>query len=444
MGKDLDDVVVGIDSADNAFFSDVIGNKSDTVGGNSIVSLAKQILSYVGGEASQLRIEKSVSGNAEESGIVNFSISIYDIDAGQIALANIDITAISAVMYKSTGGGAFSSAGITQPTFTKANGLVTCDYTFVTAEWMNGDIYKLVVSGISVTVGADTAYVNAAVWSSPLYEIENIQTAIETIDGFQDVPGADSANNAQIRDVVGNKTDTIAGNSIIALAKQLIGQIGDFAGQTNLQTLLDSLGIPDVAGKNLYTCLITDRLDDATNGLANLKALIDAIQIDLGNYSGQTNLQSLLAALGIPDTAGKPLYTCLITDRLDNATYGLSMLATKAILEPTITSATFSYLDAGGTQDIVEVVNTKKVLVKGIAVDCNTLTQNGTLDFWTKIDGTNYRKIKSVAFTVASDDSVMLDINIEVDDDFKFTWTEGGDEGAARDLPYKLSYEIRN
>ena len=53
---------------------------------------------------------------------------------------------------------------------------------------------------------------------------------------------------------------------------------------------------------------------------------IDAIQTDLGDYSGQTNLQSLLAALGIPDTAAKPLYTCLVTDRLDSGTYGLNAL----------------------------------------------------------------------------------------------------------------------
>jgi len=50
------------------------------------------------------------------------------------------------------------------------------------------------------------------------------------------------------------------------------------------------------------------------------------IKADLGDYSGQENLQTLLAALGIPDISAKPLYTCLVTDRLDNETYGLSPL----------------------------------------------------------------------------------------------------------------------
>ena len=52
------------------------------------------------------------------------------------------------------------------------------------------------------------------------------------------------------------------------------------------------------------------------------------LKADIGDFSGQTNLQTLLAALGIPDVAAKPLYTCLITDRLDNATYGLSAIHT--------------------------------------------------------------------------------------------------------------------
>jgi len=52
------------------------------------------------------------------------------------------------------------------------------------------------------------------------------------------------------------------------------------------------------------------------------------IKADLGDFSAQTHLQTLLAALGIPDVSAKDLYTLLVTDRLDNGTYGLSQLAT--------------------------------------------------------------------------------------------------------------------
>lgn|SRR4030065_553254 len=104
----------------------------------------------------------------------------------------------------------------------------------------------------------------------------------------------------------------------------------------------------------------------------------------------------------------------------------------------------YTYTNAGGTQSIQEVSNILKIRVKGIIVDCTNLTQNGTLGFWAKVDGINYRQLKTASFTVASDDSIMLNIDLDCNYDFKFTWTEGGDEGADRALPFQLSYEINN
>lgn len=113
-------------------------------------------------------------------------------------------------------------------------------------------------------------------------------------------------------------------------------------------------------------------------------------------------------------------------------------------INPQITSGTYSYLDAGGTQDIVEVTNTSGNICKiiGITVDCNVLTQNGTLGLMIKVDSSNYREVAKTSFTVASDDSCSLFANIYTENAFKFTWLEGADEGAARDLPYEMSYEI--
>ena len=45
------------------------------------------------------------------------------------------------------------------------------------------------------------------------------KAAIDTIDGMQDVPSQDSADNVVARDVIGNKTDTVGGNSLVALNK---------------------------------------------------------------------------------------------------------------------------------------------------------------------------------------------------------------------------------
>jgi hypothetical protein len=56
--------------------------------------------------------------------------------------------------------------------------------------------------------------------------------ALTTLTNDQNVPTADSAANTLIRDAVGNKTDTVAGNSLIALNKKEIANIGDASGDT--------------------------------------------------------------------------------------------------------------------------------------------------------------------------------------------------------------------
>jgi hypothetical protein len=69
-------------------------------------------------------------------------------------------------------------------------------------------------------------------------------------------------------------------------------------------------------------------LTNVNYGLSALKTLIDLVQSNIGSFQGQTNLKTLLQALGIPDTNLKSLYTCLVTDRLDNANFGLANLKT--------------------------------------------------------------------------------------------------------------------
>ena len=44
------------------------------------------------------------------------------------------------------------------------------DYRFLAAEWTAGDVYKIVVTGIEATVGGDTAYIPAMVWSNLIVE----------------------------------------------------------------------------------------------------------------------------------------------------------------------------------------------------------------------------------------------------------------------------------
>ena len=50
--------------------------------------------------------------------------------------------------------------------------------------------------------------------------------ATGVVDAFHVVPTKDSAENAVMSDVVGNKDDTVAGDSLIAIAKQNVAAIG--------------------------------------------------------------------------------------------------------------------------------------------------------------------------------------------------------------------------
>jgi len=691
--------------------------KAETTG--DIESKIDDIITILGGAAIQLRTEQSVAGTVEENGVMGFGISLIDVDAGAIASADINITAISAVLEKSAGGAAFSSAGITQPTFLKANGLVSCNYQFATAEWEIGDIYKLAVSGITCTVGGDTAYVKTMIWSNMVMEQKNVETlvntiitnvgnpsghtltsltaklgndtstlkarldaidtALTTIDDYVDTEvaaikavtdalpdaGALTTINTNINTIntnvgdaaahtltslvakLGNDTSTLKArldaidtalttiddyvDTEVAAIKAVTDAIPDAGALTTINTNINTANtnIGDASAHTLTSLVakfgndtatlkarldaidtalttiddyvdteiaaikaVTDALPDAGalttintninttntnlgdaaahtltslvakfgNDTATLKARLDAIDTalttiddyidteiaaikaisdalpdagalttintninttntNLGDAAAHT-LTSLVAKFGndtatlkarldaidtalttiddyidtevaaikavtdaLPDagalttintnvntantnigSAAAHTLTSLVAKlgddtltvkaRLDAIDTALTTIdnyvdtevaAIIAQLDPTVTSSSYSYTDAGGVQDIVAVVNTKRVHVHGILVDCTTLTQNGTLSFLTKIDGTNYRRcVPDQAFVVATDDSVYMRVDIVTDKDFKFTWTEGGDEGADRALPYKLSYSTRN
>ncbi len=420
--------VDGVDSADNVFVSDVIGNKSDTTGGDSLVSLSKTIITYLGGTAIQLRSTQSESGRVEEDGIINFNISIIDIDAGPIVLADIDITSISAVMEKSTGGGAFSTAGITQPTFAKSDGLVSDDYRFLAAEWANGDLYKLVVKGITVTIEGDTGYVIPYTWSSVISEYQNIETKIDNIQtdttaiiaditaAVDEPPTAKSLHDTLHKDgsyTYDNTTDSLEAisdkvttvDTVVdaiqvdvgdpssrtnlqnledmmgnpdAAGKTLYGNVGDFVGNTNLQTLKAALAIPDTTAKGLFVELATDRLDSGTHGLAALKTLIDAIQTDVGDPSGRTNLQTLLALLGNPDTAGKTIYEAIKNIR-ETAINGSSLPIANTISDILHKDGSYTY---DNTTDSLEAISDAVSAAAGdvteIPSETNAKTFNAT------------------------------------------------------------------
>jgi hypothetical protein len=102
---------------------------------------------------------------------------------------------------------------------------------------------------------------------------------------------------------------------------------------------------------------------------------------------------------------------------------------------------TFTYLDAGGEQTVIEVLPGKSDFITSIFVDTNALTQNGTFKLYSKIDSTNYRLSETIAFTAASGEPAKVitsnfNFKIPIANGFKLTYQETVDEGSDRNLPY--------
>ena len=310
------------------------------------VTNTEAIMVMLGGAAIQMRTAQSISATVEENAFQQFSISIMDVDSGSVSADNINITGISAVIEKSTGGGAFSAAGLTAIVFGKEAGRVFVDYQFLAAQWTVGDVYKIVVTGIQATVGGDTAYIPAMVWSNLIVEVGDVKATVDAIAvdigdfsarsydpsllqvlGVPDVDGKD-LTTLLVTDRLDHATFGLS--ALNDDADAILADIGDFSARVNnLKSLLAVLGVPDADDNTLYKLVYTDMLAHGTHGLAALDTDLTSINADIGDFSGRTNnLKSILAVLGVPDVDDDTLYKLLITDRLDNAAYGLNGLHT--------------------------------------------------------------------------------------------------------------------
>jgi hypothetical protein len=124
---------------------------------------------------------------------------------------------------------------------------------------------------------------------------------------------------------------------------------------------------------------------------------------------------------------------------------GASLAADIAsIIATTVTgesAGTFSYLDAGGEQTVLEMTLTTRREIKSVWLDVSTLPQDGDWKMYHKFDGSNYREFATGAFTVATDSDGILIDGFTINNDWKITWTEDADEGAARNIPYNVIYQ---
>ena len=120
----------------------------------------------------------------------------------------------------------------------------------------------------------------------------------------------------------------------------------------------------------------------------------------------------------------------------------LPTLATiEGLVDSTEATGPYSYLDAGGEQDVYEdAVTTRRRI--WVVVSNRNMTQTGTFRIYRKVDGANYDLYIETPVTVGAGDERGWDAEFTLNQNWKITYEEDVDEGAARAIPYNVIIQV--
>ena len=231
------------------------------------------------------RVEQSDAHTVSEGTYAYFSVQLFNMDGDPYLATAIDISSATLTLEKSTSGGAFSSVGITQPTLSKGLGHIDTSILFKADEWEVDDLYKLSLSGVTVTNGT-VHTLQHFVWNNLVSAVNDIDTEVDTILDIVTFPSVDSANDTTIAEVIGTKGDTVDGTSIISRIKQAIAQL--------VLVLADTLTIKTetnkIAGEIVKTGLIKTETDKIPATITKIDAIKSKTDNLPSNPASQTNI----------------------------------------------------------------------------------------------------------------------------------------------------------
>lgn len=118
------------------------------------------------------------------------------------------------------------------------------------------------------------------------------------------------------------------------------------------------------------------------------------------------------------------------------------LAAILALVDSTEATGPFSYLDAGGEQDVYEDTATTRRHIS-FEVSNRNMTQTGTFRVYRKVNGTNYDLWTSAAVTVGAGDERVVDGEFKTNQAWKITYEEDVDETAARAIPFNIITEVK-
>jgi hypothetical protein len=253
-----------------------------------------------------------------------------------VAIAGTDTSAIAAAL-------ATIDAFHDVPSADTADNVVMSDVIGNKTDTSSGDsLYALLLQiiALSGTPAADLAADIAAIKAV----VDDIETAtiteVASLITFHDVPTQNSSDNANLRDVVGNKTDTTAGTSLIALCKQIVEDTGTTIPAT-ISTIDGLLDVPtaDLATNATINQVVGNKNDTVggTSIVALIKQALAALVV-VDGFHDVTGAADSAANSQIRDVVG----------RKDDTVAGDSIVAlAKQIIADTGVIGTI--VNAGGT-----------------------------------------------------------------------------------------------
>lgn len=253
------------DSALNDYFIDVLGNKTDAAAATpataSIVAMLRYIIANYTDDAEVLALIGAINTAAHTGAVDNLTtvmgyikqlvtdlrVTKGDLDDGgrldllidQI-LADTDelqtdwvnggrldllLDAIKAVTDVLPDAGALTSIAQATDVATidgKADTISTAVVTTIPAMF-NVPTQDLATDALVTQVVGKKS--DTVAGTSIVSLVKQANAAIGVVDGLLDVPTQDLATNATINQVVGNKTDTVAGTSLVAIGKQILAAV---------------------------------------------------------------------------------------------------------------------------------------------------------------------------------------------------------------------------
>jgi hypothetical protein len=354
------------DSADNVVMSDVIGNKTDTTGGDSAYALLLQILANEGSPAGA---DMSTDIAAVKT-VVDAIATYTDTEVASIlAAVNTEVADI------------LTDTGTTIPAI----------LAVPTADVADNSVISDVVGNKNDTVGGTSA----------IALIKQVLAALVIVDAFHDVTAAaDSAANSQMRDVVGRKDDTVAGDSIVALLKQVIADttvigtivnaggtatlgalLGDFANTSavtrfgNIQTEVDKIGTIVNAGgtATIGGCFGDFANTDLVTRLGDIQTEADKIETPsaaCNRQAGKTQIftKNITAAAnaGVTTVGTITTQSCMIK-RI--------VLKANGVTTADLTSAAIE----GGASQVVEFISAATAVTASINADDEQVSFSGAV-----------------------------------------------------------------